>query len=252
MNAIYNVDWQQEPLSDREKFRRYDRILSSGLVLNQIYDNRDNLFSTSQGTYFEFRQSFYHDKLGSDFNFRVMELDYRKFFKPFARRADVVALNAYAYCSSDNTPFTEMALLGSSSIMRGYYQGRYRDYHLLAFQAEYRAHLVGRLGLVGFAGLGNVDNHLGVFNWGTLKHSVGGGLRFTVMKEENLKLRFDYAFGQNSSNFYFGVAELLRKNQTTLNSANSIAISSSLALKGSKIKLTGWVCMARLRVYSSF
>ena len=55
-----------------------------------------------------------------------------------------------------DVPVRSMANMGSGSIMRGYYEGRYTDKNMLAFQAEMRQHLIRRLGMVAFAGVGRV------------------------------------------------------------------------------------------------
>jgi hypothetical protein len=79
-------------------------------------------------------------------------------------------------------------MMGGGSIMRGYYQGRYRDNVLLATQAEVRWPLGGRFGIVGFAGLAEVQSGFGDMNFDDLEPSVGGGLRFRFNKaEKNLR-----------------------------------------------------------------
>lgn len=207
VNAIFNVNREKNGFLEQEKPHGYDGVVSSGFVLVQKYDSRDNQFGSSKGSYLELREIFNQRTWGSDFNFQVYEVDARTYFKPFKNRLDVLAFQGYGYFSSDNTPFTELALLGGPSIMRGYYQGRYRDNHLLALQAEYRLHIKGRVGMVAFAGVGDVDSGTPSVNLKHLKHSVGLGFRFTVIKSENMNLRFDYAFGRDSNNFYFGVSE---------------------------------------------
>ena len=91
--------------------------------------------------------------------------------------------------------------------MRGYYDGRYRDRHLLAFQAEYRLPVWGKFGLVGFAGLGRVAPTLGGLDFSGLKYSAGFGLRFKIAPREGANLRIDWAFGQGTSGVYFTAGE---------------------------------------------
>jgi outer membrane translocation and assembly module TamA len=91
--------------------------------------------------------------------------------------------------------------------MRGYYAGRFRDKNLLVFQAEYRLPLVWRLGLVGFAGLGNVAGKFSQLNLDSLKPSYGVGLRFLFDKKEKIRIRMDIGFGKGTSGFYFSIFE---------------------------------------------
>lgn len=72
---------------------------------------------------------------------------------------------------------------------------------------EYRFPLFWRLGMVGFAGVGDVFNQLNDVRASTLKYSVGSGLRFAVNPAERLNIRIDYALGKDGGYFYFSVAE---------------------------------------------
>lgn len=93
-------------------------------------------------------------------------------------------------------------------IMRGYYDGRYTDKNLLAFQAEYRFHLIGRFGMVVFSGVGRVGHTSNdVFSMKHLKPSLGTGLRYAIDKKEKLNLRLDFGVGDRSDGFYFNIIE---------------------------------------------
>ncbi len=207
INAIYNVNREQDGFLENNQLPGYDGVKASGLVFAQALDTRDNTFYSTQGAYIQFRQSLHFRHLGSDYNFQVFELDARKYWKVFPKRQDVLAVQGFMYFSSSQTPFTDMARLGSSGIMRGYYPGRYRDHHLLAMQVEYRYQMSERIGLVGFVGCGDVMEQLGEFQVSNIKRSFGAGFRYNLLPKEHMNLRFDYAFGNNSSNFYFGISE---------------------------------------------
>jgi hypothetical protein len=104
-------------------------------------------------------------------------------------------------------PVYELPAMGGQRIMRGYYQGRYRDKVLFATQAEYRFHLKGRFGAVAFAGVGDVGSRLVDVRIRDLKTSLGGGLRFKFNQVENVNLRMDVGFGRNTSGVNFGLEE---------------------------------------------
>ena len=91
--------------------------------------------------------------------------------------------------------------------MRGYFDGRYTDRHLIASQVEWRQKLSHLWGVVAFVGVGNVAPSLGEFDFGTLRTSYGMGLRFLVDEEENLNLRLDLGVGNEKITYYFKIAE---------------------------------------------
>ena len=92
--------------------------------------------------------------------------------------------------------------------MRGYFQGRYRDRHYIATQAEYRRPLWRRFGIVAFVGAGDVfgstDGDLSMKN---LKYSYGLGFRFLFNRRDEVNLRADIGFGEDTSGLYFGLEE---------------------------------------------
>lgn len=178
-----------------------------GFDFGFMYDNRDNVLSTTNGILAEFRQRFFRKWLGSDFHYAVGELDFRTYWSPFANRRDILAWQLYGYFSEGETPFTELAALGGDMIMRGYYEGRYLDNHLLATQVEYRFPIWRDLGAVAFAGIGDVANRFQDFNIPDIKYSLGAGLRYTLIPEENLNIRLDFAVGKETTNFYINISE---------------------------------------------
>jgi hypothetical protein len=93
-------------------------------------------------------------------------------------------------------------MIGGDSLIRGTYQGRFRDEALLAFQAEYRLPLWWKFGLVGFGGLANVAGNAGSLLAGQLKYSLGWGIRFKVSRE-GANLRLDFGYGKGTSGVYF-------------------------------------------------
>jgi len=174
-----------------------------GFILN--WDTRDNIFTPRRGNYWQFSTFFNEKFLGSDFNYTSLKLDLRKFFPITATH--VLAFQALFQSATGEVPFKWYAKLGGDSIMRGYYSGRYRDHHLIAFQGEYRLPVWWRFGLTGFAGLGDVSDKFGHFKLGEFKYSVGFGIRFLVVPKEGTNLRLDFAWGKGTSGFYFTARE---------------------------------------------
>jgi hypothetical protein len=119
----------------------------------------------------------------------------------------ILATQLFAKSSGHGAPFYEVPALGGQRIMRGYYEGRYRDQLFLAGQTEIRFPIKGRFGAVGFAGLGDVSPDFEAFVLRDVKTTFGGGLRFAFNKEERVNLRADVGFGRSTSGVYFGLEE---------------------------------------------
>jgi len=106
-------------------------------------------------------------------------------------------------------PFDLMPQLGGDVLLRGYFAGRYRDRQLLALQGEYRTPVWWRLGLVGFAGIGQVADNWGALGLGHFHPSAGVGARFQLSRTEGLNIRADYGWGfdAGTTGFYLSVGE---------------------------------------------
>ena len=179
-------------------------ILSgAGVFIN--WDTRDNIMYPARGSYHTLSVSLFGSALGSDYDFAKYVVDIR-YYIPLGRPF-VLAVQGLLNASSGIVPFQSMAMLGGQNVLRGYYQGRYRDLNGIVAQAELRAHLFWRVGAVVFAGAGNVANRLNNFDWEFIRHSTGFGLRYTFDKGEHLNLRLDVGFGEDSTGMYITAQE---------------------------------------------
>ncbi|MFZ5972662.1 MAG: BamA/TamA family outer membrane protein [Bacteroidota bacterium] len=179
----------------------------SGLQAALLFDSRDNQLGASRGWYLRISRSLFHPSLGSRYHFSGQSIDLRKYFKPFKKREDVLALQAFAQGTTGDVPFTELALLGSGNLMRGYYSGQYRDRYYWATQAEYRYKLNSWLGFAGFVGMGSVAASADGFRADEVKPNYGVGARIAIMPSGNLTLRIDYGRGNESGNLYIAIME---------------------------------------------
>ncbi len=180
--------------------------LSSGFGAIGAFDTRDHLFSPGEGYYLETKLRFFFPALGSDYTFQQLIVDLRHYrtLKPGL----VLAVQAFSHSISGDAPFNMEAMLGGSSLLRGYWTGRYRDRKAAVLQAEARFDLVGRLGGAVFAGGGLVGDEFRDWRSSEIKPSVGLGLRFVFDREANLKLRLDVGFGEaGQSGVYVTVKE---------------------------------------------
>lgn len=182
-----------------------DGGVSSGIGFNWVWDTRNEIFYPTGGGYSQVKVLFYGPALGSDFDFNRFEIDLRQYISLRSRK--IIAYQIYFNAVDGTTPFYELPALGGQRIMRGYYQGRYRDDTLIASQVEYRSLLWRRFGYVLFAGIGDVAGNLNDLNLREVKASLGFGLRLKFSKTENVNLRADFGFGRNTSGVYFGLEE---------------------------------------------
>ncbi len=180
-------------------------IVSGGGFFMTI-DSRDSIFFPTTGSFHQISALGFGRGLGSDFTFGRFCLDLRRYLRFSASR--VLALQSQFLINTGQPPFWRMGMLGGDKGFRGYYHGRYRDNDAIYLQAEYRwVPVFWRIGLAGFAGLGEVADRLDGFSFSGLKYAYGFGLRFVVESKQRLHLRLDYAIGKNSSAVYFTAAE---------------------------------------------
>jgi len=208
---VYRASWR-DVLDRRENPNFDDQTLgvdggfTAGLGLMLVHDSRDHLFYPRDGGFATLSFVGYHNLIGSDFGFSELQADAR-WYRGVGSRT-VVAAQGVGHFAFGDPPFYESPALGGGSIMRGYFQGRYRDERAAAVQAEVRQALFWRIGAVAFAGAGEVwGDGEGEPRWDALKYSVGFGLRFVFNRAESINLRADIGWGRGTTGLYFGIGE---------------------------------------------
>jgi len=174
----------------------YNGYLASGLGFTVYYDTREHVYFPHKGWMVELSNVFYDYALGSEYNFMNVTLDARKYIHLW--KENVLALQGFVSLNTGETPFRMEGVIGSDVFMRGYYNGRFRDQHAMAFQAELRKTIWGPIGMVAFAGGGTVSD----YKWGLfsgIKPNVGVGLRIKAIPSQRLNLRIDYGWGSHGS-----------------------------------------------------
>lgn len=202
---LYNLEFDPAFLENDEALLKSQTGTTSGLGFAAIYDSRNNVLNAQEGLFTQFSTFFHGEALGSDFIFSRYTIDVRKYWP--LNDTDVFAAQLFGEFNSDDVPFREMALMGGDMIMRGYYNGRFRDNQQMAIQGEYRKQIISWIGVVAFGALGDVSQDLQGFDLEEFKYTIGGGLRLMVNKADRLNIRIDYGIGKNTSGFYFAFAE---------------------------------------------
>lgn len=206
-NRISRVEFVPDGLLENTTVPGALGSTSSGFELAMIFDSRDNILNASEGMFISLTHGFYGEWLGGTQKFQLSKLDFRYYMQPLGKPSSILGLNLITELGHGDIPLLEMGRLGGHEIMRGYFEGRYTERHIIAAQVEWRQKLTHRWGAVAFVGVGNVAPSLDTFNNGTVRTSFGVGLRFLVDEEENLNLRLDYGIGNEKSNYYFKIAE---------------------------------------------
>jgi outer membrane protein assembly factor BamA len=202
---VFEVDYIAGGRFDTENIPGRGGSTVSGLGIIFAWDSRDHAFSPGNGFFVQVTAAQFSQVFKSEYNFANYQLDLRNFYTLFKKH--VLAFQVMGYLTSGNVPLRNLALLGGSDIMRGYYAGRYRDRHILASQVEYRLPIYKRIGIVGFAGGGRVSDKVKNFSFRGIRYSVGGGLRIALKPADKLNLRIDYGVGYQSSGLYVTVSE---------------------------------------------
>ena len=182
--------------------------LISGPGFVALWDGRNNTFSPSAGFYFSYSISTFSSFFGSNFNYTAYSIDARKYYA--VKKNQVLAFQFVLNNNIGTVPVRSLSNIGSNSIMRGYYEGRYTDKNFIAAQVEHRFPVVGRFGMVVFAAMGRVGYQFDdLFKVDGLKPSLGSGLRYAIDKKEKLNARLDFGIGQRSNGFYFNLTEVI-------------------------------------------
>ena len=206
-NHIFNVDIDEEGQLNANQPSGFDGSTSVGAELALLYDNRNNILNAKQGWYLELTHGFYDKVLGGTNRFELTRFDLRHYIS-LSKNNDILGFQFLGHFSHRDVPFSELALFGSSEILRGYREGRYVERNLLAGQMEYRKRFKNsRWGMVAFVGTGDVYRNLNEFKLKNLRPNYGIGVRFLLDKRENLNVRLDWGFGDDSNNLYLNIAE---------------------------------------------
>lgn len=180
-----------------------DGTSNLGLGMALVYDDRHNVLNVRKGNFGELAYLRYVDGFGSEYGFGNVNVDFRS-YHPIGKR-NVLAWQVKGNFLHGVVPFNQLAQLGGDRLMRGYYQGRFRDKHALSAQVEYRIlpfAFSKRLGASVFAAAGAVAPQFNDFQTRNIKATAGVGLRYLLFPKKDIYIRFDVGFTKEGANFY--------------------------------------------------
>jgi len=187
------------------RFEGCDRnVRSTTAGLSFTYDNRDFMLNASRGWFVQLDQTFTPRFFGNDYCFSTTDLTVSTYRK--AWKGCVVAGEVHARLNYDGSPaWCLLNDVGSTSRMRGYYEGRYRDRNIVEAQVELRQKIYGRHGCVVWIGAAEVFPKWSAWRSRHILPNAGIGYRWEFMKRVNV--RVDYGFTKNGGGFMFNINE---------------------------------------------
>lgn len=198
------VDATEIDSSRLHLFEGQDRKMTAQTVgLSFTYDSRDFMLNARRGWFVQLDQTFTPRFLGNDYCFSTTELTastYRQVWK-----GGVLAGELHSCFNYGNPSWCTMSEVGNNSRMRGYFEGRYRDKHIIEAQLELRQNIKGRNGAVVWVGAAQVFPEFGAMRFRKILPNAGIGYRWEFMKRVNV--RIDCGFGKNGAGFMFNINE---------------------------------------------
>lgn len=180
------------------------RISSYGGVgLGLSYDSRDFIPNPYKGIYANLKYTIYPKLIGNRNTISKTEAIFRAYQKVWD--GGLLAFDVQGVFMGGNVPWNMMVLTGSSRMMRGYYEGRYRDRMFMGAQVELRQHVWRRSGIVVWGGAGNIFHDFNNFKMKQTLPTFGLGYRWEFKNRVNIRL--DYGVGKGETAFYFNINE---------------------------------------------
>lgn len=175
-----------------------------GVGFTFMFDNRDNLTFPHRGYFVNLTQMVRPRFLGNDYAFNTTELQMNAYQQPW--HGAVLAEDVRSTFNFGNPSWGMMAQLGGSNAMRGYYEGRYRDKHMIQGTVELRQHVWKRNSVTAWVGAGTVFPKFSQMRSRNILPNFGLGYRWEFKK--NVNVRLDYGFGKSGqSGFLFNINE---------------------------------------------
>jgi outer membrane protein assembly factor BamA len=173
------------------------RLSGAGMIAE--YDSRDTSFSPHHGIYGELELVRFGEILGSDFDFFHLDGSAAQYLELTPDL--VLAGQGRVATASGDAPFFALPYLK----LRGFPGGKYLDDVTWQAQAELRWRVYWRIGVVAFAGVGQVAPNLGEFAHSDVLYSGGAGIPF-IASEASASISASIMPAQRGdSAFYFRI-----------------------------------------------
>ncbi len=175
----------------------------NGVGIQLRFDSRDHTIFPINGVYASAKSVIYNSYWGSDYSFVASELDLRH-YQNIAGGIIWASQFLTTFRTGPEIPFYHLSLLGGPNMMRGHFEGRYRNQNMWAVQSELRLPVWRRFFVVPFASFGDVFDFEKYQR--SIKFAGGMGLRYIVDHQNRVNIRADVAYGHHFQ-FYLSILE---------------------------------------------
>jgi outer membrane protein assembly factor BamA len=215
LDDYYNISegWDKSYPSEFETYSigTSGRALSSGIIFNFLFDNRKNSINPLQGFYSNLRFRINSPVLGSDYNWKSLYFDTRKYISFSKIRHRTLAFWGLYWATWGDVPYLNLpgnALDYSGWTGRGYRRARYRGRQMIYGETEYRFDLT-KSGLFGGVLFVNAESFTepDTKRFEYILPAAGFGCRLKFNKYSDSNITADIAFGKGSFNWYVGLNE---------------------------------------------
>ncbi len=194
-----------------------EKYISSGVLLNFLYDTRDNQVNPYKGRYAFANIRMSPEFLGSSQSSSVLWLEYRDYLHLSKDRPrHLIGFWTYGwFVTSGKVPYLDLPAVGWDQFGRSgraYTQGRFRGQDVIYNEIEYRFPLqrdketFGGVVFINGTTASNREN-ISLFDYYDIGY--GAGLRVMIDKKSRVNLNLDYAFGKyGAQGFYIGLNEV--------------------------------------------
>lgn len=188
------------------------RSVSSGLTGSLLWDSRDNPISPWRGLYGLLRYRWEPDEFGTERTWQSLWLEGRAYL-PTGRRADTVALWAFAWTSFGRTPYMRLPSIGDDAEMRsgrGWIAARHVGRDLVGAEAEYRFAIWEFVGGVVGGNVHSVSDRDVIEGEPSFRHwwpAAVAGLRLTLDKRSLANVAIDFAVRPGGTAAYLNFNE---------------------------------------------
>ena len=167
------------------------------------YDTRDSQTGPESGWLIVLEQKFMPGWLGNNYAFGATKVRVSNYHKVW--RGGVLASIINGRMTYGDVPWGMLTTFGGSSVMRGYYEGRYRDKCGLEAVVELRQHVWRRSGVALWGGAATVVPKLSAMSWRKVLPCFGVGYRWEFKQRTNVRL--DFGIGRGETAFIFNINE---------------------------------------------
>jgi hypothetical protein len=191
-----------EKINDQTGFDLADffsrQITTSGLGVGMEFDTRDNIFTPTQGAFYEFSYVKYDEKIGSDIDYDWYRFKGHQYIQLSDKWRSAVRL--VAEVTDSNAILPPFATPGIN--LRGIPAARYQGSHMATVEAELTWQMNYRWSLLGFSGAGRAAASGGDFSDTASQVSNGAGFRYLIAKKFGFNMGVDIAKGPEDTVWY--------------------------------------------------